>query len=236
MVHPGFDAFGRPIHPQGLSRIHRIEILCRVAEGMSASSDPAARWIGNGILKAMRNGSQIERALGVSAPPGSRTASTILRVLHRDAALLELSVIAGGDRKAREVLSSELPFPSQAKHLLDLLPRRVGPAAFSRARRRLGLSQASRTPGNHYCITEERTRSEPTKSMITSRRRSGMQTQLSPQKLADLVIDATAPKMQQLKSKTATNSMMLRMLDLKIASLEGKIERLEWRLQQARRR
>jgi hypothetical protein len=111
------DAFGNLIcSPAVLPREQRIDALLGLAGRLLADAKPDARWLGAALRDALIDGTDLPRRLGITAPRGAR--STPQRILERraqGAALLRLSVAAGGDAAARRILAgAECPARCQA--------------------------------------------------------------------------------------------------------------------------
>ena len=139
MSDPHRDAFGRlVVDPAKLPRASQINCL-RVAAGQLQALDALElRWLGRVLAERLRQGGNLEVALGLRPPRGSRsTAQALARRADVDSALVTLSAAVGVVR-ASHILRGAEPAPAAQAELVARL-RCIGAptskAAITRARK-----------------------------------------------------------------------------------------------------
>lgn len=129
MPDPYRDAFGRLLAPlDRLPREQRIAEWARACGRAIGARDPLVADLGRAVLRALHEGLDLEHALGVAPPAGSRrTAAALLRAERVRGLLLQLSVTVGGDSRAARILAGAAPCPPCARALVDELRELRGP-------------------------------------------------------------------------------------------------------------
>jgi hypothetical protein len=135
------NAFGDLLADPGhLSRSDRIDLLRRQAGRLLADTSRESRWLGERLSAWLRDGGELDAVLGVRAPRGSReTPQARVRQDEIDSLLLRLSVQAGGDRQAIEILRGQCACPGLLCEIVGRLKALRAPTsqdAMTRARRR----------------------------------------------------------------------------------------------------
>lgn len=144
------NAFGQPlVAPAQLSREERVELLRRAAEDLADGRAPeryAAAYLADALSAWLREGGDLERALGVRPPRGSRRRPEALtRQSERDRLIVRFAAQAGSDRAAAMVLRGEQPCPPNLEPQRAALRRQGAPLSASgiwKARRRVSSHQA----------------------------------------------------------------------------------------------
>jgi hypothetical protein len=137
-----FNAFGAPcVPPQELTRLERFALLQKAGGSLQAGKIDrySGAWIGQAIVSHLNTGEPLDALLGIRPEPGcTLTVAELTRAERSQSLLLQLSVLAGGDRKAARILAGEDPCPSRAQPLVDAIKALGGPtsrASINRARR-----------------------------------------------------------------------------------------------------
>lgn len=124
-----------------MPRERRLEVL-NVATGvLLAHPRRELQWLGRALQQALAGEVEIDRALGLRPPRGSRlTPEAIARRLARDRALVHLGTVCGGDRAALAALRGS-PAPLPARSLVAAFVQRYevprDSTVVSKARRRV---------------------------------------------------------------------------------------------------
>lgn len=139
------NAFGQLIvEPEALPREERIRCLRRLAGELQAAQSHEARWLGRVLSAWLAEGGSLEQHLAVTAPRGSHsTAKHITSRTARDALLLKLANIVGGDIRAARVLQGVEAAPASVSELVEML-HALGAPRTSRA-----ISRARSTTRHH---------------------------------------------------------------------------------------
>lgn len=123
-----------------LTHLERINLLRHCAGRLQADTDPAARWLGQQLTRALASGRSLDDVTGFRPERGSRaTAAAIIRreALDRDIArLVDYYGVTGASQVLRGVRA---PASEVADLLTRLRAAGVGtsPSAISRALRRI---------------------------------------------------------------------------------------------------
>lgn len=133
------DPFGRLlVPPETLPRTERVMCLRRLTGELQAARSIEAQWLGRTLLAWLHDGGDLEQLLGVRPPRGSHArVEHLTRRTARNALLLKLASIVGGDARAARVLQGLEPAPVKAAKLVEELHMMRAPCsvhAFTRAR------------------------------------------------------------------------------------------------------
>lgn len=127
-----------------LSRDERVELLGQAARALVDGRAPApavARFLGAALLVWLVDGAELEQALGVRPPRGSkRRPAAIVAQRDLDRQVTAFAARVGSDREAVALLRGERACPPDLQVQLDELRAQgapTSPAAMSRARRRV---------------------------------------------------------------------------------------------------
>lgn len=127
-----------------LSRDERVELLGQAARALVDGRAPApavARFLGAALLVWLVDGAELEQALGVRPPRGSkRRPEAIVAQREVDRRVLSFAARVGTDREASALLRGERVCPDELQpELAELRSRGApsSPAGISRARRRV---------------------------------------------------------------------------------------------------
>lgn len=139
---PMRNAFGDLlVDPDTLTQRERIDVVRRLAGRWQAAADRETAWFGRKValwLSGPADGDLL-RTLGLRPPAGSTLSAPALAARQRrDDALLQLSVAAGGDRRALRLFEAGAD-PGPCAELVALLQHDPpgSAAAFTRARQRV---------------------------------------------------------------------------------------------------
>lgn len=138
-------AFPQPVAEvtNSLTRDESVELILRAAIALAEGRAPApaeARFLGTALL-AWLDGAELEQALGVRPPRGSkRRPEAIVAQREVDRRVLSFAARVGTDREASALLRGERVCPDELQpELAELRSRGApsSPAGISRARRRV---------------------------------------------------------------------------------------------------